>query len=402
MSEEINKTDENMAKKMDKIEDKSILGDKCVTEEKSGIKKKEIKPSEKITLEDTLPQNILLEGEHVEEDKNIYISQTVYKDIHRFTEDKTINESGGILIGRVINELGKMNIVVSGFIEAKYCEATPTTLTFTHETWEYVHKELDRKYENGQIIGWIHTHPNFGIFLSEYDKFIQNNFFKEEFQIAYVIDPIQDIEGFYFWVNGKIEKCKGFYVFDKNDKTINLNRNKKSVLTNNNKKTTDLKSSLMTILAVVLIITNIVLAIIVVNFKNRLELLEERSENNIDKIEESDSILQQEIDSLVIMVNQMQSQCDELSESNRQLVQYNEELQGELEVLVNNSGNMSPQEEIMPEKPSEGSSGSKDERFDENTLQNGTDSTNNKIENNKKNNEDHDDIETKLTNKDNM
>lgn len=166
-------------------------------------------------VENALPQNILPIGERVEENKNIYISQPVYKEIHKFTQNKTTNESGGMLIGNVIEEFGKTNIIVNGFIEAKFCEATPTTLKFTHETWEFVHKEMDKKFPGQKIVGWIHTHPDFGIFLSEYDKFIQENFFKEDYQIAYVVDPIQDIEGFYFWINGKIERCKGFYKFDK-------------------------------------------------------------------------------------------------------------------------------------------------------------------------------------------
>ena len=121
-----------------------------------------------------LPQNIISVGERVEEDKNIYVSQKAYKEIHRFTQDKTTNESGGMLIGTIIEEFGKQNIVINGFIEAKYSEGTPTTLKFTHETWEYVHKEIAKKYPDQKIVGWIHTHPNFGIFLSEYDKFIQN------------------------------------------------------------------------------------------------------------------------------------------------------------------------------------------------------------------------------------
>lgn len=164
--------------------------------------------------DNVLPQNIVSFGEHVVADKNIYISQDAYKEIHKFTKDKTENESGGVLIGNVIEEFGKTNIIVRGFVEAKYSEGTPTTLKFTHETWDYIHGEVDKKYQNYKILGWIHTHPDFGIFLSEYDKFIQENFFKEENQIAYVVDPIQHIEGFYFWINGKIERCKGFFVFD--------------------------------------------------------------------------------------------------------------------------------------------------------------------------------------------
>lgn len=73
------------------------------------------------------------------------------------------------------------DILINGFIEAKHCEATPTTLKFTHETWERCHKEMEKKYPDQKILGWIHTHPDFGIFLSEYDMFIQNNFFSEPY-----------------------------------------------------------------------------------------------------------------------------------------------------------------------------------------------------------------------------
>ena len=161
-------------------------------------------------------------GERVEENKNIYISQSVYKEIHKFTNNKTTNESGGMLLGEIIEEFGKTNIVISGFVEAKFCEATPTTLKFTHETWDYVHGEIERKHNGKKIVGWIHTHPDFGIFLSEYDKFIHQNFFSEDYQVAYVVDPIQKIEGFYFWINGTIERCKGFYLYDKNGRQINV------------------------------------------------------------------------------------------------------------------------------------------------------------------------------------
>ena len=163
-----------------------------------------------------LPQNIIPVGERVFDDKNIYIHQKVYAQIHKFAANKTENEHGGILVGRVINEMGKENTIVEGFIEAKYNEATPTTLTFTHETWDYFHSEMDRKYKDKKIVGWIHTHPNFGIFLSENDRFIQQNFFTDVNQVAYVVDPIQSDEGFFFWVNEKLERCPGFYMFDKN------------------------------------------------------------------------------------------------------------------------------------------------------------------------------------------
>ena len=170
--------------------------------------------SENEISRDILPQNVIKVGEQVLHDKNIYILQSVYKEIHVFTKDKLTIESGGMLMGYIVQANGKSNIIIDGFIEGKYSEGTPTTLKFTHETWDYVHKEADSNFPNDKIIGWIHTHPNFGIFLSNYDKFIHQNFFNDENQIAYVVDPIQHIESFFFWINGQIEKCPGFYIYD--------------------------------------------------------------------------------------------------------------------------------------------------------------------------------------------
>lgn len=198
-----------------------------------------------------LPQNILQVGERVEENKNIYILQSVYQEIHRFTADKKTNEAGGMLVGTVIEEFGKMNILINGFIEAKYCEATPTTLKFTHQTWDRCHKELKKRFPNQKILGWIHTHPNFGIFLSEYDMFIQNNFFSEPYEVAYVVDPIQSIEGFYFWINGKIERCKGFYIYDKTGKKISpVQQNEKETSKKSTEQNTSVSSKLQILIGI--------------------------------------------------------------------------------------------------------------------------------------------------------
>ncbi len=247
-------------------------------------KKKSSKKSAKNIpiIENALPQNILPIGERVEEDKNIYISQPVYNEIHKFTQNKTTNESGGVLIGNVIEEFGKTNIIVNGFIEAKHCEATPTTLKFTHETWEYVHREMDKKFPGQKIVGWIHTHPNFGIFLSEYDKFIQENFFKEDYQIAYVVDPIQNIEGFYFWINGKIERCKGFYKFDKTGAKIASDAEPKNDRDEETGSLFNFKN---------IIITALVLCVLFLTFSN---ISQNKEINNLKKQQ----------DNLIIAVNQ--------------------------------------------------------------------------------------------------
>lgn len=171
-----------------------------------------------------LPLNVLTFGEIENDDVRVYIKQDVYKSLEKYALADTEHERGTIILGDYYEELGKTHVVISNYIEARYTEASASTLTFTHKTWDYVHKEQDSKYPDKKIVGWQHTHPSYGIFLSNYDLFIHENFFNLPFQVAYVIDPVQNLRGFFQWHNGKIEKLKGFYVYDDVGKPIKIER----------------------------------------------------------------------------------------------------------------------------------------------------------------------------------
>lgn len=258
-------------------------------------------------IENSLPQNIVSVGSYVEENKKIYISQAAYKEIHKFTKNKTTNESGGMLVGTVIEEFGKSNIIINGFVEAKYCEATPTTLKFTHETWEYVHKEIEKKHKGKNILGWIHTHPDFGIFLSEYDKFIHQNFFNEEHQVAYVVDPIQNIEGFYFWINEKLEKCKGFYIYDKTGIEIDIGVEKE--------ETEETKKPLFNFKNIVLAVLSVMVVFLIfsnISTNNKLEEIEKQQQTLADSANQSLAYMQQFIFSQATEIDNLNNQLTEL------------------------------------------------------------------------------------------
>ena len=173
-----------------------------------------------------LPMNYLLIGELENDDVKVYIKQDVYKALEEYASSDTAHELGTIILGNYADALGKMNVVISEFIYAKYTDASASTLTFTHETWDYVHKEHENNHPDTRIVGWQHTHPGYGIFLSNYDMFIQENFFNLPFQVAYVIDPVQHIRGFFQWKNGKVEKLKGFYIYDEVGKQIKIEQPK--------------------------------------------------------------------------------------------------------------------------------------------------------------------------------
>lgn len=114
-------------------------------------------------------------------------------------------EVGGVLVGRSGKDGGLPK--VTGAIEALSADEQRATLTFTQDSWEHVHREMDTCFPDDEIVGWYHSHPNFGIFLSDHDLFIHRNFFDGPSQIALVVDPCNCTEGVFIWNEaGDIEK----------------------------------------------------------------------------------------------------------------------------------------------------------------------------------------------------
>lgn len=257
-------------------------------------------------IEDTasvqLPMNFLTFGEIENDDVKVYIKQDVYKALEKLSASDTSKELGSIIIGDYCQELGKTNVIISNFVEAKYTDASASTLTFTHETWDYIHSEHERLYPEKKIIGWQHTHPNYGIFLSNYDMFIQENFFNLPFQVAYVIDPIQNIRGFFQWKNGKIEKLKGYYIYDEVGKPIKIEQIKVDKTSADTPKTGKLVYALLSVLCVACLLLGGALISLKKDYQERLDKQEEivadingllDNQNGVIKQQE-DAIAQQE------------------------------------------------------------------------------------------------------------
>lgn len=235
-----------------------------------------------------LPLNFLRFGEIENDDVKVYIKQDVYKALEKYASSDTSKELGTILIGDYCEQMGKTQVVISDYIEAQYTDASASTLTFTHETWDYVHKQHDLLYPDKKIIGWQHTHPNYGIFLSNYDLFIQDNFFNMPFQVAYVIDPIQNIRGFFQWKNGKTEKLKGYYVYDEVGKPIKIEQKK---VENSTSGTKVVPSKVMTILVSLLCVSTLGLGIFAFTMNNKYNEQLKVQETITGKLEQQEQII---------------------------------------------------------------------------------------------------------------
>src|ERR1044071_6909776 len=125
---------------------------------------------------------------------------------HARTSMKT--EVCGVLIGYTEHERMTVEACIQGINAAQ----GGAHVTFTQDTWEHIYKIKDKDYPDQKIVGWYHSHPGFGVFLSEHDLFIQQNFFSNPQQVAWVYDPHTDEEGCFGWIGDKIEKLTAIRV----------------------------------------------------------------------------------------------------------------------------------------------------------------------------------------------
>lgn len=130
---------------------------------------------------------------------SVFVKQPAYARICLHTASDLDNEVGGVLIGqRYLDEAaGEQFVVAESVIPACYTRQGPVYLTFTQDSLVYFHTTLEQRYPGKRIVGWYHTHPRMGIFLSHYDTWLHGSFFSEPWQVALVVEPHTSTAGFF-------------------------------------------------------------------------------------------------------------------------------------------------------------------------------------------------------------
>lgn len=131
------------------------------------------------------------------------VLQSVINEIKEYGRSSMHMEVCGVLVGSLCWDGGPY-LLIDGRIEGKHASHQSGSVTFTSETWDFIHEELTAKYPERIIVGWYHTHPGFGIFLSNMDAFIHENFFSFPWEPAYVFDPQAETDGFFFKIGTEL------------------------------------------------------------------------------------------------------------------------------------------------------------------------------------------------------
>lgn len=129
--------------------------------------------------------------------REAYIEETTMRKIEAHAEQaaKNGNECMGLLAGEACEWNGKKFVVATEYITAQN-SATPISVRFEESSFSNLAQQINNAVRQQKIIvGWSHSHPSFGCFLSTTDVRTQQNYFPEEFHVALVVDPLKTENG---------------------------------------------------------------------------------------------------------------------------------------------------------------------------------------------------------------
>jgi proteasome lid subunit RPN8/RPN11 len=149
----------------------------------------------------------------------VFVSQMAYNQVVTHAASEAEQEVGGLLAGSwcTDGDGAGQYILVETALPARFTRQGKVFLTFTQDSLVDLHSELEERFPDRQFVGWYHTHPHMGVFLSHYDTWLHANFFPEPWQVALVVEPHSDSGGFFIrQETGELDPARyfGFYEID--------------------------------------------------------------------------------------------------------------------------------------------------------------------------------------------
>jgi proteasome lid subunit RPN8/RPN11/nitrogen fixation-related uncharacterized protein len=155
-------------------------------------------------------------GEPAPGELPVFVDLDVMREIEDHASSDTSVELGGVLLGgQYEDSAGAPFVVITDCLRAQHYESTKGSFKFTHETWEAITRQRDEFPDELQLVGWYHTHPDWGVFLSGMDMFICDHFFNKPLDVAYVVDPCRGDRGMFQWTRDarqRTRRTSGFFV----------------------------------------------------------------------------------------------------------------------------------------------------------------------------------------------
>ncbi|MBD1871210.1 Mov34/MPN/PAD-1 family protein [Cyanobacteria bacterium FACHB-471] len=145
-----------------------------------------------------------------------YIAEIAIASLRCHLESDLKVEQGGILFGNayIDSKLGAYVEIIEA-IAAPATIASSTYLKFTANSWQGIMAYAKELAPGSQIVGWYHSHPDLGVFMSSVDMRTHQAFFPHSWNLSIVYDPVKKEIGYFQGLKAKKVKPTIFSTWTK-------------------------------------------------------------------------------------------------------------------------------------------------------------------------------------------
>lgn len=134
----------------------------------------------------------------------VYISEEAYDSLTSHLEADVSVEHGGILFGQAYTDFKHgIYVEITAAVAAPRTIGTGAHLEFTSESWQEIMNYAKEAHPEANIVGWYHSHPNLGVFMSGTDMTTQRAFFSHPWCVSIVYDPVRNKIGYFLGANAE-------------------------------------------------------------------------------------------------------------------------------------------------------------------------------------------------------
>ena len=135
----------------------------------------------------------------------LYVQKTAEEKMRNHAMHDPTVEVMGLMLGRVHDWKGEEYVLVKDVVTSDL-ESSAVQVRFDKEGYERLFDLLDDIEFEYIVVGWYHSHPGHGCFLSDIDVATQRSMFGESYHSAMVLDPINKKIAVFHMRDGSVEK----------------------------------------------------------------------------------------------------------------------------------------------------------------------------------------------------
>lgn len=165
----------------------------------------------------SLPKNIKQMGS-IDDSFKIYIEDYVFTYLQQYAKCSNGEERIAVLVGDIYTIDSKKVLFINGAIRGEHTVLEDGMLKFTDQSFDYIDQQISTYFEGNKIVGWFYSQPGFSDYINDGYINYHKQTFKEEDQVFFLSDPLENIGGFYKFKNNDFKIVNGFIIYyEKNE-----------------------------------------------------------------------------------------------------------------------------------------------------------------------------------------